>query len=456
MFVLPAIAALLAFVFLRLHEVVEVLRPLTINVLVAVIVLAYVLDVRLGFVRPRGSPLLVLILGMFSFSVFSLLVKAPTTFGHQILILGTSLIAFLAVSEGVQTFRALGVVAGVLVALTLALALMGVYQGFQPKICYLRGSDLPGDPAGEIVDGRPCEKRAQCNEGGVFGGEYLCEHPGLLGTRSIGGRVRYRGLLEDPNELCFALAMGAPLALGLYERRRTLRRLLLALTTFAASTVCAIMTHSRSGQASILAVLGVSFMRRFGRRGVVVSAVLGVPLLILGGRTGAEADSSSRQRLECWAAALSMWRENPFMGVGQGQFTQRHFLTAHNSFLLTLAELGPLGLVLFTATVYFAFKIALRAQVELADRPEAAVARSWATAIMASLAGMTVSAFFLSVPYNVILWIFLALAGSFYAAVRRHAPNWRVRFGFGDLVVVVMADAVIVVGLQLYTRLKGV
>jgi hypothetical protein len=455
MFVIPAIAALFTFVFLRAHEVFAALRPVTINVLLAVIALAYALDVRLGFARPRGSRLLVLIGALFSMAVFSILVKAPATLGEQILLLATSFIAFVAVSEGIQSFRALGAIAAVLVSLTIALAAMGVYQGLQPSICYLRGSDFAGSTTGEIVDGRPCEVTEQCHEGGVRGGEYLCEHPGFLGTHSIGGRVRFRGLLEDPNELCLALAMGAPLAFGLYESRRSKRRLALALGTFALATVCVIMTQSRSGQVSILAAAGVFFVRRFGRRGAAAAALLSVPLLILGGRSGEEADSSSQQRLECWAEALDMWRENPGLGVGQGQFIEHHFLTAHNSFLLALAEMGPLGLVIFTATLYFALKITLRAQIELAS-PEAAVARAWGTSIMASLVGLTVSSFFLSVPFNTILWIFLALAGALYAAVRRHDPTWRVRFGMRDLMVVVAADAAIVVGLMFYIRLKGV
>jgi O-antigen ligase len=150
-----------------------------------------------------------------------------------------------------------------------------------------------------------------------------------------------------------------------------------------------------------------------------------------------------------------MWRDNPVLGVGQGQFTEYHYLTAHNSFLLTLAEMGPLGLFVYSCILYFALKITLRAQLDL-DRPEAAVARSWGASIMASLAALTVSSFFLSVPFNTILWIFLAMAGSFYAAVRRHEPSWRVRFGLGDLALVAFTDVTMVLGLMFYIRLKGV
>jgi O-antigen ligase len=288
------------------------------------------------------------------------------------------------------------------------------------------------------------------------GGEYLCEHPGLFETHSIVQRVRFRGLLEDPNELCLALSMGAPLALGLYERRRSLRRLLLAIVTFGLVIPCIVMTRSRSGQLSILAALGVYFLRRFGRRGIFLALVLAVPILLLGGRSGAEADSSSDERLECWSEALSMWREYPLLGVGYGQFTDHHYLTAHNSFLLALAELGPAGLLLWTGSLYAAFKTMLRIHFDFMGRPDAAAALDWTYALTASLVGLTVSSVFLSVTYHGVLWIFLGLAAALYAAVRAHAPGWRVRYGLRDVAVVFGIDIAFIGAIWLYLRVKGV
>ena len=52
-----------------------------------------------------------------------------------------------------------------------------------------------------------------------------------------------------------------------------------------------------------------------------------------------------------------MWRSHPFLGVGLGQFGEYHYLTAHNSYLLALAELGFPGMVLFSSIVYLSIKI---------------------------------------------------------------------------------------------------
>src|SRR5262249_55440288 len=148
--------------------------------------------------------------------------------------------------------------------------------------------------------------------------------------------------------------------------------------------------------------------------------------------------------------------DNPFVGVGGGQFMEHHYLTAHSSFMLTLAELGPVGLLLFSVVLYVAAKLLIRIQLDLATRPEAAAARAWATAIMASLAGLLVSAAFLSIPFHAILWTFLGLPGALYAAVREHEPEYRVPFTLKDFIYVVIADIALVAGTALYLRIKDV
>jgi hypothetical protein len=456
MFVIPGIVVLFAFVFVRPHEIFEPLRSVTMFGVLSVAALGLVLDARAKVSRPRGSPLFGMAAAFTAWSVLTVAVKAPATLGEQLVLLGASLIMFVVVAEGVQSFRAFGVTAAVLLAITLLLAGVGVEQGLSPSTCYLRGED-DTQPASEggMLDGRACATGKDCEEGGEPGAEYLCEHTGLLGTHSIGGRVRFRGLLQDPNELAWAISMGVPLAFAFVERRRSATRIAVLVAALALGSVCVIMTQSRSGQLALAAVLGVYFVRRFGWRGAAVAILVTIPLVLLGGRSGAEAESSSQERLECWAEALSLWRENPLLGVGAGQFTEHHYLTAHNSFMLTLAELGPVGLVLWSAGIYLAFKVVVRVQLDLRARADASVARIWAVALLASLVGLTLSAAFLSIAYHAVLWIYLALVAALYAAVRRHDPAFQVRFGWRDLVAVLGCDVVLVAGFAFYIRIKG-
>jgi hypothetical protein len=456
MFLIPGLGALFTFLYLRPQEVFELMRPVSLAWMIGIVALGYLVDARIGVSRPRSSPILTLLLVLFAFCLVTVAVKAPAHISEQLILLLPSLMAFVFVSQGLQSLRAIGVASGVLMTLTLILAIVGIQQGLSPPVCYLVGGTQDA-PAVETMDGRPCTTGDQCIEGGLPGREYFCEHPGLFDTHSIAKRVRFRGLLEDPNELSWAISMGVPLAFALYELRRTRLRLLGLVAMLVLGAWCVVLTKSRSGALSLAAVLGAYFVRRFGwRLGAVGALLAAVPIIALGGRSGEEAESSSEERLECWSEALSLWRENPMLGVGQGQFTEHHYLTAHNSFMLTLAELGPFGLVMWSAAMYFAFKIAIRIQVDFADRPDALPARTWAAALTASLAGMLLSAFFLSIAYHTILWAFLGLVGALYAAVCAHSPGWRLKFGWRDLALVIGADMLVVIGVASYLRLKGV
>jgi O-antigen ligase len=280
---------------------------------------------------------------------------------------------------------------------------------------------------------------------------------GLLGTQSIHGRVRFRGTIEDPNELTLAVSIVMPLAFAFFERRRSMARLALLLVTIAFAGTCAVFTRSRGGQLVFLAVLGVYLVKRFGLRGLAFGAVCTLPIFLLGGRDPAEAASSTMERLNCWSTGLQLLRGSPVFGVGLGQFVEHHYQTAHNSFVLTAAELGFPGMVLWSAVVYLSIKIpvkALRARGPGEEAPIAQVALSWSLALLAALVGLLVGVFFLSYAYKEVFWIFLGLSGALYQAIERHRPSFRVRFGIRDLSLVVAMDAFILAAVKAYTFMK--
>ena len=66
-----------------------------------------------------------------------------------------------------------------------------------------------------------------------------------------------------------------------------------------------------------------------------------------------------------------------------------------------------------------------------------------------------VGIFFLSFCYHQLLWIYIGLSGALYSAVKRHAPDWEVRFGLADLALVIATDVALVAILFVYTRLKA-
>jgi O-antigen ligase len=240
------------------------------------------------------------------------------------------------------------------------------------------------------------------------------------------------------------------------ERRRSLGRILLVVATVVLVGVCVVFTQSRGGQIVFFVVFAVYFANRFGIRGLAIGAVLALPMVLLGGRDGDAASESTQERLECWWQGMQMFWHSPLVGVGLGQFTDHHYLTAHNSYVLTAAELGFPGMVLWTSVLYLSLKIPAAALRAAGGRegPEAEVARTWGLAFVAAIGGMAGGVFFLSYPYKEQLWIFVGLTAVLYHAIRRHDPTFEVRFGLRDLAYVVATDAVLIAFLTVYSWLK--
>jgi O-Antigen ligase len=451
MFAIPAILALLCFAYVRPQEFVPNLdRVPLLYILVALALTGLWLDVRLRYTKLTKNPLLPWVLAHIVWSLLSMAVMARHSFtgiGTQLVV---AFIIFFVLSQGAATFRGLATAGAGIFVISLFIALVGFHQGFAPLEC-VRPDDR--NPDNLVSIGTPCTTTDQCKE--IHDREDVgCEHVGLIATTSIGKRVRYRGMMQDPNELALVASMTIPFAFALFELRRSLGRLFLSIFTFFVIAVVDVFTRSRSGQLAFLAVNGVYLLRRLGWIGVGLAGLAGVPILLLGGRSGSEADESTNERLGFWAGAIQMARDNPFLGVGMGQFTEYEALTAHNSLMLALGETGFAGLFLWTALVYMAFKIT----ISVLRGPwgaEAYPARVWGTALLAALAGFSCSAFFLSLTDHYVFWVLMGFVGALYGATARHDPRFTVQFRIGDLVAVGAIDTIVVIGIHFYTRAHG-
>ena len=216
------------------------------------------------------------------------------------------------------------------------------------------------------------------------------------------------------------------------------------------------MTQSRGGLVAAMMVPGVYLFRRYGLRGLILAGVLGLPLLLLGGRSGESAAESTIGRYEAWGVGLDMFHHSPIFGVGARQFVEHHFLTAHNAYVLTLAELGFPGMVLFVAINYLSVKALLVGLRELRDVPGSQVATVWGMSLLASMAGILFQINTLSFAYHSVLWIFFGLVGAWCSAVRYHLPEFRVRMTVRDLLIIVGGCAIFALfGLPLFLRAKG-
>jgi hypothetical protein len=458
MFALPGIFLLLVFIYVRPQEFIPILKSLPLLYLfLGVAIFGYAVDLKLRRTRPELTPQFGWILLFFAWCMLTLSIRAPGLLMGAAVELAIPMALYLLIAHGVQSFRAFGALATTVLVLTLYLSFVGVHQGLAPQGCFVI-NQASGDGSG-AYDGRTCTVRKDCeNEDAEPGADYSCEHVGLFGTSSIAGRVRYMGKLNDPNELSMAIACGLPFAFALYERRKSLSRGGLVLGTIVLSAICAVFTQSRGGQLVFLTVLGAYFVKRQGLKGLIYGAILGAPMLMFGGRSGEEAESSSEERLKCWYEGMQMVRAYPIIGVGQGQFTEHHVQTAHNSYVLAPAELGFLGMVFWSIVIYLCVKIPVQALRRLGPSgpygPEADAARTWGMGLLASWCGLLIGIFFLSFCYHQILWIYIGLAGAFYSAMRAHDEGYEVKLGWRDLWLIVGVDLLLVIVLFVYTKHK--
>jgi len=454
-FALPGICALICFMLARPQEYLEVLQRLPLLYLFCGAALGgYAIDLRLRRLQPISAPTMGWVAAFLGWCLICD-VKAGQNLVPQLIELGILLTLYGTIAHGVQGFRAFHIVTGTVLVTCLFLAAVCFHQGLQDRSCVAVDPEHPGEGT---PDGRPCELHQDCNGPGAEpGSDYRCEKVGLFGTYSVEDRVRYRGELHDPNELSMTVSVGAfafLLAFALIKKNVRWTIIALAGTALVFGTV--VMSQSRGGQAVFLLVVAVFFVKRFGVAGLLFGAMIAIPVLALGGRSGESADESTALRYDAWLAGLEMFRSSPLFGVGHRLFGSHHFMAAHNSYVLTLAELGFVGCWMFINLLYLSVKVLWTGVRSLADVPGAEVARIWGLTLLASFAGLIFQINTLSFAYHTVLWIFLGLAGAYGSAVRRHRPDFEVKLDSRDLFItggMVFAYAFVI--LPLFLRWKG-
>jgi putative inorganic carbon (HCO3(-)) transporter len=290
---------------------------------------------------------------------------------------------------------------------------------------------------------------------------------------SQGTRIQYVGIFNDPNDLGLLFVSCIPMAAYLSSRGGLmgLRRLFWLVVT-GVLIYGVYLTDSRGALLALLAVMGVHVWQR---KGVLVAGALGgmavAVLLALPSRfSEIDAEEASAQgRIESWYEGLQMFQGHPVFGVGPDQYTDYNPLTAHNSFVLILAETGIIGYTLWLAFVVYCFRmmwVGSRPQTMPASDEHAleehasdehaldkhrdehsGVAdiemdfealdarieegRAIAMTLLLSLIGFFTAAFFLSRSHVIILYLLLALVVAHYADIRRDDPDLP-RFALAD------------------------
>ncbi len=460
MYAIPGILGLIVFTYIRPQEFVTQIAGIPwINMWLLMIIGGFVLDLQTGKIRKEKTPALWWSVIFYLWCFMTLAIRAPGELSQRATQLTTGIGLSLVMQHAIQDMKSFKRVCITVFVTAMFCVTVAFHQGFQDFQCVAQvPNEDPKEAPISVPDGRGCVRIDDCMEqaGANEDYEYLCEHVGMFGTHSIStGRVRWRGVLMDPNETTLAAGTSIPFALAFFEIKRTLFRLLVVLATVIIVVVTDVFSQSRGAIIVFMAVLGVYFVRKYGIRGGLVGAAMGAPLMMLGGRSGAEADQSAQERLEVMTEGLNMFLMNPVLGVGYAQFTKYSYLTAHNAYILAGAELGLFGFWFWTIIIYINMKNLIFAFRRYANVPGADEIRAFSLAIFASFCGTLIGIFFLSWTYHYVLWIFFGIGQGFYSTLRSSDPYFDVtpsKKEYGALLVGCLA---FMIGMRIYMKAKG-
>jgi len=164
-------------------------------------------------------------------------------------------------------------------------------------------------------------------------------------------RIRGAGFLSDPNDLAQILLIALPLVFIAWRRGRMVSNFFVVLLPAGLLLWTTYLTHSRGGLIALAAVALMAARKKLGTTASLVLAacfIFGLLALDFTGGRGISAVDGA-DRLEAWANGLEMFKSAPLFGIGFNGFTDLYEITAHNSFVLCLAELGLLGSTLWLA-----------------------------------------------------------------------------------------------------------
>jgi O-antigen ligase len=265
-------------------------------------------------------------------------------------------------------------------------------------------------------------------------------------TQFTSGVDRRFSEVGDPNFFAALQVLVLPLIVVLASTQASAGRRALLYLAIAVVAASVISTLSRGGFALLLIVVAVLallparalFSSHREKAVFFTAAAVGLAILLpmawgpLAQRfdTGFEQSHVAGDRHDLWLAAIHGYATHPITGLGYGGFEATSFQLlrstpgvnlaahmrfrdrgefAHNAYLGSLAELGPLGLVFFVG-VLGATAISLRRATRRARAARDASLRSVANALLLGLLALAAFSVLLSTETSRSLWMLVGLS----------------------------------------------
>lgn len=261
------------------------------------------------------------------------------------------------------------------------------------------------------------------------------------------------GFLTDENDCAMVLIIAMPFAIAFSTSRNESALMRWVMRGIAVLLFLGVIaTFSRGGFLGLVAALGVGFLlsKRKGRI-LAITAAMAIPLVIaapfiIPAKYVSEmetitdtSDQTRNYRVYLWGLAWGMYKQNPVVGVGAGNFPWTvHLYEAqlppekifrkrysggflcHSVYFTSLSELGTIGTALFLTLLWRSLKAG---KVVARGGPEVDEdLRKFGLALLTSIAGFAVSAVFISVLYYPPFWHLVALGAVMLGMVRAADP----------------------------------
>ncbi|MEZ5404537.1 MAG: O-antigen ligase family protein [Bryobacteraceae bacterium] len=262
-------------------------------------------------------------------------------------------------------------------------------------------------------------------------------------------RVRALGFLEDPNDFSQFLLFLLPLIFHEWKRKSWVVRLLFTLPAASTLLYTMYLTRSRGALVGLAATVAFALKLRLNAALAAVGSVLTVIGLLALNFAGGRALSlgGGADRISLWSDGLGMFKRSPLWGVGYNAYADNAGgMTAHNSYLLALAETGFLGYFFWLGMIVTAVQQIL---AMLEKTPKDSPTYPWVTTARLCLYGFLVTSFFLSRTYDsptyLVLGLVAAIASQYPGALLPH-PMWGITTAGLALGTVVFLYAVVRIG----------
>ncbi len=237
-------------------------------------------------------------------------------------------------------------------------------------------------------------------------------------------RICALGFLNDPNDFAQYLLMLLPFLFIPWRTGKFARNFLLCVVPLVVLLYGIYLTNSRGALLGLALLIVFAMKDRLGARRSALAAPVAIALILAlnqSGRAISVHEDSALGRINAWSEGLGMFKSSPLWGVGFGLFTDHHELTAHNSFVLCLSELGLIGSFLWLGLLVACVLHLQESSRRCAATEEHETGR-WARAMRLSLYTTLATCWFLSRTYSVPLYLLLGMTATLSAQTVDLAP----------------------------------